>query len=114
MADSCEYNNESTGTIKCGEVSDELSDYHFMKKEPCSMSLVPGTVRWEGGLVVQIGALQMHIKSLSKSLKGKDHLGDMDRDRTVLLKWIFKKLGCKHVNWIQIPQCRSQRNESAS
>jgi hypothetical protein len=33
----------------------------------------------------------MHTKSYVKNLKGRDHMGDLDIDGSVILKWTLKK-----------------------
>jgi hypothetical protein len=39
----------------------------------------------------------MHIKSWSKNLEGRDHLGDLGIDkRRIILRWILNRvLGCR-------------------
>jgi hypothetical protein len=38
---------------------------------------------------------EMHRKCKSEVLKGRDHLGDLDVDLKVILKWILKKYDMK-------------------
>jgi hypothetical protein len=33
MAGSCEHNNETSGSVKCLESPEKLSDWQFLKKE---------------------------------------------------------------------------------
>jgi hypothetical protein len=41
-----------------------------------------------------------------EDLKGKDHLGDPDVDRRIILKWILKKTECNDVDWIYVTEGR--------
>jgi hypothetical protein len=42
----------------------------------------------------------------SKIMTGRDHLGNLDINERIILKWILKEIGCKSVNWIQFAQDR--------
>jgi hypothetical protein len=39
VAGSCEHGNEPSGSIKGGELADQLSDYQLLKKD-CSIEIV--------------------------------------------------------------------------
>jgi len=38
--------------------------------------------------------VEINKKVWSEILKGRDHLGDLARDGMIILRWIFKELGC--------------------
>jgi hypothetical protein len=41
-----------------------------------------------------------------ENLEGRDHFVDVSVDGMILLKWILEKLGCEHVDHIQLTQNR--------
>jgi hypothetical protein len=38
---------------------------------------------------------EKRIQNLSENLKGRDNLGDLGLDGTIILKWILKKWGAR-------------------
>jgi hypothetical protein len=54
----------------------------------------------------------MHTKLLLEYLKGRDHLGNVGIDESIILTWIQKKWGYSNsVDWIYLAQDRLESCE---
>jgi hypothetical protein len=64
-------------------------------------------MRWTGYV-----ARTVLIRNVDKLLigipEGNVAFGDQGVNRTVMLKWILKKIGCECMDWIQLAQYRLQ------
>jgi hypothetical protein len=55
-----------------------------------------------GGKRSTYGLRRLECRDLWRNLKERDHLEDPGVDRMIILKWIFRKIRCGGMGWIDL------------